>query len=305
MWCPIRQQALQTREFDAAFFAALRARPDVAFVVPGTLRSASSVRVLRPGRPDLPLDLLPTAPDDPLLLENGAPVPGEAQAVLTQLAAERLGVAVGQTVTLVAGRTLRGRNETVRLDLTVTGILEPRADPLQRIYVTLSLAEDIELWRERRKIPARGWEGTVPMPYASYDGVLLATLGPLPESEQLRLQAGTGFGPPERLDTQALAAFPRAGEPAAGLALYRLRPVAGAVQQDSLVTLANRTRPFAGTAIATVGGLQATLLAPAAAQRELPVAAYSLAEDQAARLGLPPVPWGRSPATDSYDTLSG
>ena len=179
------------REFDPGFFSGLRARPDVAAVIPSILHGASTIRA-EVGGTAASLDLESTTAPDPLLDENGARVPAEGEAVLTRTAAEKLHASAGQTVNLVANRRLRGRAENVTTPARIVAILDSRGDALDRVYVPLSYAEDVETWRLGAEVPARGWSGIRPVPPPSYDSILLVTLRPLNDEESARMQIGTG-----------------------------------------------------------------------------------------------------------------
>jgi putative ABC transport system permease protein len=294
----------QVREFPDEFFAQIRVRPDVGFILPSILRGASSVSATAGGDQRVQLDLLPTAAGDPLLRENGAPVPREGEVVVSQAAAERLRVAAGGSVTLAIDRRFQSRSETVTAVLRVVGVLQPRADPLDRIYVPFSLAEDIEGWREGKAVPMRGWGGGVAVPYASYDGVLAVTQRALPATEENRLQINTGIGRVQRLsEADGLALLPRSTEAEPGASFYQLATIGTPLLAGSLGTLGNMFRPYGAILLPTVVSLEAQLPA-SGVPTGLRVAAVSLADETARRLGIAPLPWGRSPIAEQFHTLN-
>ncbi|NGM24292.1 ABC transporter permease, partial [Roseomonas stagni] len=293
----------QVREFAADFFETIRARPDVAFIIPSILRGASNVGVTA-GEARFQLDLLPSVAGDPLLQENGTAAPAEGEVVLSQSAAERLRLERGQTVTISVGRRFQGRNETVAASLRVIGILAARADPLDRIYVALGLAEDIENWRLGTAVASRNWSGSTPVPYASYDGLLAITQRELPPAEETRLQIGTGISRVERLPPASLLdGVPRRADAEQPVGLYRLGAVGTPLQSDSIAALANRLRPFGAILVPIVEQLEAELLT-AVGPRRIPVVALSMPDEHAARLGLPPLPWGRTPIAEQFRTAA-
>lgn len=125
--------------FDAAFFARLAAREDVAFIVPRTrtlaasgafARSADSLTTFRG-------ELLATAAGDPLVA--GHPVPIGRSAALSATLAERLGVRAGGTIRLRVDRLIEGRRETLALDLAVSSVLPRQAFPRDAAFVPLPL----------------------------------------------------------------------------------------------------------------------------------------------------------------------
>ena len=122
-----------TRTFDQQWLERLRQHPGVAFLTP-TILPASSMLHLRGGAGENELiDLIPSAPGDPLLLENGGRIPLEGECVLSSEAARRLGVTTGAMVTARVTRSRAGHLETVQQSLVVVAVLSPRAGTLRWI----------------------------------------------------------------------------------------------------------------------------------------------------------------------------
>ena len=96
--------------FEADWFEAVAARPDVAFVIPSTRSIAATLRVHRPasrvGR-ILDLELVPSAPGDPALNGDLAPE-GYHGIVLSLAAAERLQASPGERLEGTLTRTRGG-----------------------------------------------------------------------------------------------------------------------------------------------------------------------------------------------------
>jgi putative ABC transport system permease protein len=91
------------------WFRALAAQPEVGFIVPTTRQIAATV-TLRPvgetkAAARAEVDLIPTAQGDPLLVENGAPVPGHDEVVLSARAAQALNVQAGDKISATATRS--------------------------------------------------------------------------------------------------------------------------------------------------------------------------------------------------------
>lgn len=158
------------RAFDAAFFARLAARPDVAFIVPRTrtlaasgnfARSAESLTTVRG-------ELLATAAGDPLLGGRAAPV--GRSAALSATLAERVGVGEGETIRLRVDRLIEGRRETLALDLAVAAVLPREGFPRDAAFVPLPLLLLVEDFQE----------GTLHLPVPEVD----------PPPEPARLYAG-------------------------------------------------------------------------------------------------------------------
>lgn len=275
----------QTQALDPAWFDATAARDDVAFVLPTILRGSSIIRI-EVGREAEVMDLLPSAAGDPLLTENGVAVPGPGEVVLSADAADRLGVAVGAAVTLVATRVHQGRRQAGRQALTVTGILPPRADPLTRAYVPFDLALDVETFREGRGVPARNWPGGDPAPWPSFDGALVLAPRALDPIVAQGLVIGTGFAAIEALDPATFSA--RTGfEPPAGWWLRDVHTLRQPVTLSSLRQLRDKLRGRGAVVLPYVRDLTLTVAGEA-----WPVFPLSPGAADRAALGLPPLPWG-------------
>ena len=114
------------RSFPAALLASLRARPDVVFVAPKirTLRPRCSMEAPDRHGQGGRLELIPTAPGDPLL-----PVTPERadEVVLSSAAAARLAVRAGDTLVARLARIDNGQQEVAPLTLTVLAVAPPSA----------------------------------------------------------------------------------------------------------------------------------------------------------------------------------
>jgi putative ABC transport system permease protein len=137
------------RTFTAEDIGALRARPEVAFVVPRVRALAAAAEFRREGGSPFRGELLSTAPGDPLL-PGVPPLPTDG-IVLSASAAARLGGArPGDAVVLRLSRQREGRFEILTLPLTVAGIAPPSAFDREGGFVPLALTEFVEEWQELR-----------------------------------------------------------------------------------------------------------------------------------------------------------
>ncbi|MEC9434750.1 MAG: FtsX-like permease family protein [Pseudomonadota bacterium] len=151
---PVGQYAL-----DADWFAARRDDPRVDFVLPRTRYLASSAEMRAAGAPGLTdVELIPSAPGDPLLGGGAAP-DGAATVALTLRAAQAAKVAVGDAVELVVVRRVGERRERETLRLTVTGLIESSAYPRAAVFASSLLVDEVERWREGGEAPTFGWAG--------------------------------------------------------------------------------------------------------------------------------------------------
>ena len=139
--------------FSAAFIAQLGERSDVAFAVPRTRQIAATAQVGA-----LTLEMLPTAPGDPLL--GGLPIPmGLDQIVLSHTAAEKLAARPGDWLETSFARQVAGRVEAQRTRLQVLAVLPLEAFAREGLFADLALLEAAEDYRDGRAVPALGWAG--------------------------------------------------------------------------------------------------------------------------------------------------
>lgn len=148
---------LANRSFDAAFFAGLAARPEVAFVIPRTRTLAAQGAFAASAEADTAVraELLATGPGDPLL--GGLAVPEGRAVALSASLADRLGVRAGDTVRFRIERVLGGARETLALDLAVAAIAAPAAFGRDAAFLPLPLlllAEDFQDGAAPREPPA-------------------------------------------------------------------------------------------------------------------------------------------------------
>lgn len=277
---------IQTREFSADWLEDLARRPGVGFLTPTILPLSSVLHVLPAGQGRAELfDLIPTAPGDPLLLENNGVIPEDGEVVLTAEAARRAGVGGGDTLRARVTRTRAGQTEMVEVPLRVAAVLASRAGTLSRVYAPLSFVLDVEAYKEGYGAPARGWPGEIPEPTPSYDGAVLLLDEPLPPIERTGLIINTGFGRIVEIDAA------RARE-LLGFALPKHFTIYELLAPGAAVTLTNlqaidqklrgRTRvllPYAHNIRLVHEG------------REFSPIGLSLTDEQAALLGLQEPPW--------------
>ena len=139
--------------FSSAFIEQLAERSDVAFAVPRTRQIAATAQVGA-----LTLEMLPTAPGDPLL--SGLPMPqGLDQIVLSHTAAEKLAARPGDWLEIIFARQVAGRTEAQRTRVQVLAVLPLEAFARDGLIADLRLLEAAEDYRDGRAVPALGWTG--------------------------------------------------------------------------------------------------------------------------------------------------
>ncbi|WP_350448657.1 ABC transporter permease [Pseudomonas solani] len=139
--------------------AALAARPEVAFVVPRTRQIAATVDLHADGGSQpLTVEMVPTAEGDPLVPAEQLPR-GSGEVVLSQRAAERLGVKVGDELTAAFGRSVSGTPEYQRTRVKVKAVLPLEVFQRQALFARLDLLEAVEDYRDGLAVERFGWPG--------------------------------------------------------------------------------------------------------------------------------------------------
>jgi len=174
--------------FDAAWLDALRQHPNIAFVVPRTRSIAATIELTSQASPRiLPVELIPSAPGDPLLPEPLAAPGALGEIVLSRSAADKLGVEAGDAIDGSVVRRYQNRKERVHLPLTVTGIAPISAFARDGAFASVPLVEALEDFRDGRAVPALGWTGDSPDATRTYPGFRLYTTS-IYDVAALRLQ---------------------------------------------------------------------------------------------------------------------
>jgi putative ABC transport system permease protein len=103
--------------------------------------------------------MIPTSRGDPLL--QGRTIPSNLQQiVLSEKAAEKLAVKVGDEINGSLSRRYKGRSERVHLTLQVVDIARHASFTRDGAFTNLSLLEAAEDFRDGRAVPTLGWSGT-------------------------------------------------------------------------------------------------------------------------------------------------
>ena len=146
--------------YDMEWIEKLRERPEIAFIIPRTRSIAATMELKseQSGR-ILPVELIPTDRNDPLLPGQVLPE-GLYQLVLSESAAHKLKVNKGDTVNGSLSRRFQGRSERVYLDLQVVDVAPAGSFDREGAFVSLSLVEAVEDFRDGRAVPALAWHGT-------------------------------------------------------------------------------------------------------------------------------------------------
>ncbi|WP_019646704.1 FtsX-like permease family protein [Novispirillum itersonii] len=141
---------------DAGWFSALAAQPGTGFVVPRTRSLAATLDVrVASGKAEPGLELVPTAPGDPLIPPDLRARPlADGTVLLSQSAATTLGVTAGSTVTGQISRIVQGQTEVRRWSLTVAGVVPEALFSRPAVFAPLAFLVAAEDWRDGREKPA-------------------------------------------------------------------------------------------------------------------------------------------------------
>jgi len=137
------------REFSSDRLAILARQPDVAFLVPRVRSLAISLDAERADGAGgaVRIELVPSAPADPLLAGNGPAAP--AAVVLSAAAAAQLRAAKGTALHFVLVRIApSGVRQAVRLPVTVQGVAPDWSFARPAAFVTLALAAYAEDYQD-------------------------------------------------------------------------------------------------------------------------------------------------------------
>ncbi len=146
---------LSSGSYDQEWIEQLRKRHDVGFAI-GQTRSLNTLADLQVDSSHFieNAEVIPTDIGDPLLASLH--IQHENEIILTQEAARKLSVNVGDTLTLRVSRQLDERREWGRMRLTVAGILPPTYFNRAAIFTQPSLLLILEHFRDGYAISALG-----------------------------------------------------------------------------------------------------------------------------------------------------
>jgi putative ABC transport system permease protein len=149
--------------YDPAWFDAMRARVDVAFVVPKTRSLATVIDLKGEGSgPILATDLITTAAGDPLLRSARKYPAALAEVVLTEGAVHKLGADTGALLDGSVARQFHGVNERAHVKLAVVDVLRGPRFAGTAVYAHVDLLDALESYKDGQAVSALGWAGNAP-----------------------------------------------------------------------------------------------------------------------------------------------
>ena len=299
--------------YERSWFEDMAERPDVAFVVPMTRRISTAVHICLADSSDgrcqgnsVNVDLLPTGEGDPLLLENRGGTPSSDQGVLTQEAAAKLGVKVGDSILVSVKRIIQGRYQKAELQLQISAILDRRAGATKGLYVDLSVLEAVERYKDGSAVPEYGWSGRTSRAYAQMDGLVIWLTKPLSKLDQMLLKNNTGFSSIREMSTSKMRGQIGFTIGAEG-SVYLLTTAKKAAGRESMEAVSSRLRGKNAIVIPWVRPISAMFASsngePA---RHVSLVGLGYGAEVARRLQIDPVPpWNTLDPDDHKDWKRG
>ncbi len=145
--------------YDRVWIEQMRARSEIAFIVPRTRAIAATIDLdSETGKQILPVEMIPTERNDPLLKERRIPE-GIQQLILSDSAARKLNVKPGDEISGSIARRYQGRSERVHVRLKVTDVAPSASFSRDGAFVPLALLEAAEDYRDGHAVPELGWNG--------------------------------------------------------------------------------------------------------------------------------------------------
>jgi putative ABC transport system permease protein len=284
---------LSTVSRPVGWFAAMRQRDEVGFVVPTTRQIAATVSIKSAEGVQVAVDLIPTDTGDRLLLENQIPIPTHREVVLTAIAAQSLNVRTGDLVTLIATRSSRRESQRASVEMRVVGILPIRASGLKAVYTRLECLESVEAYKDGFAASDFGWEGSLPIAEPEYDGAIAIVSERLPEDKKLRLVVNTGFSTVAELEPEKVKAV-TGWSLMQNFFVYWLQCGSVAVRTDSVAALREQLRGTQAEVLPWVRPLEVAVLgSDESSPIKCRIQGLSVSKESAERLGIQPIPpWG-------------
>jgi len=146
--------------YDDAWIERMRNRGDVAFVIPRTRALAATIQLKsNSARHILSTELLATASGDPLMADQAELPKNHFEVILSQSAASKLNVGVGDEIDASLARQFQGKRERVHLPLEIIGIADASVISRNVAFVNLDLLIASEQFKDGRAVEALHWQG--------------------------------------------------------------------------------------------------------------------------------------------------
>ena len=145
--------------FDQDWFENMAARDEVAFVIPRTRGAAATIdlRSEGPGGERATVELIPSAPGDPLLQGHAKAPLDKESIVISARTARLIGAKTGDRVKASVRRKRGGRWSREQVLLRVTGVVPDSVFARKGGFVSPQLLAAIEDYRDGYAVPELGW----------------------------------------------------------------------------------------------------------------------------------------------------
>ncbi len=156
-------QTVGAGRFDKPWIEALRQRPETGFVIPKTRSLSASLDLKSDHAPDIvAVELVSSAPGDPLLGELAAALKTPSDVILSSVAADKLRVRAGDEIDASVARRFHGKRQREHIALNVVGVAPPSASRREAAFMLLETAEAIESFKDGVAVETFGWDGDEP-----------------------------------------------------------------------------------------------------------------------------------------------
>ena len=153
-------RAVYSGQYELEWLSELGQLPFVDFLVPRTRNIAANIDLKsKTARRILHTELIPTATNDPLLPNISVPITGFHWLILSESAARKLSVQVGDSIDASIHRRYQNLTQRVHLSLTIAAIAPISAFERDGAFVSIELLEALEAYRDGHAVPALGWSG--------------------------------------------------------------------------------------------------------------------------------------------------
>lgn len=146
--------------YNDAWIDRFRDRADVEFIIPKTRALAATIQLKsNTANRILSTELLATAAGDPLFTRSTRFPQDYNQVILSQSAAKRLNVNLGDEIDASLARQFQGKRERVHLPIKVIDIADVSVTSRNVAFVSLDLLIASELFKDGRAVKALSWGG--------------------------------------------------------------------------------------------------------------------------------------------------
>jgi putative ABC transport system permease protein len=153
-------RAVGSGSYSDDWMASMRARQDVAFIIPKTRALAATIQLKSDKATRIySTELLATAKGDPLLRDLQVTPVGYKSLILSEEIANKLNVQAGDVIDGSLARQFRGKRERVHLDLRVLAVAPARVISRKIAFVSLELLLASESFKDGRAVEELGWKG--------------------------------------------------------------------------------------------------------------------------------------------------